>query len=175
MLCLAGGRAAAQRPPAPREYEVKAAYLLNFTRYVEWPAVAFASPDSPLVIGVLGPNPFGPVLERTLAGRTVRGRRIELRLLEAAADVEGCHAVFMAWEEYRLDPALIERLARPGLLTVGEREEFVERGGVLGFVLVNQTVRFAVNRGAAERAGLRVSSRLLALATAIHERAPGTP
>lgn len=175
LLCLASGRVVAQAPPAPREYEVKAAYLLNFTRYVEWPAEAFASAGAPVVIGVLGQDPFGPVLEQTLARRTIQGRRIELRVLDGVADAEGCHAVFVSWEEYRHDPGLIERLSRPGLLTVGERDEFVQRGGVLSFVLVGQTVRFAVNLGAGERAGLRISSRLLALATAVYGRSAGTP
>jgi hypothetical protein len=177
LLWAAGATApaVAQAPPAPQEYAVKAAYLLNFTRYVEWPADEFASADAPIVVGVLGRNPFGPVLEQTLAGRASQGRRIELRALESVTDAEDYHVVFIAREEYRLNPDLIERLDRAGLVTIGEGETFVQRGGVLSFVLVNQTIRFAVNLSAAERAGVRISSRMLALATAVYGHAGSTP
>jgi hypothetical protein len=176
LLSVASAPAVAQAPPpAPQEYEVKAAYLLNFTRYVEWPAETFASADAPIVIGVLGRNPFGPVLAQTLEGRASQGRRIELRELESVTDAADCQVVFVAREEHRLNQDLIERLTRPGLVTIGEGETFVRRGGVLSFVLVNQTVRFAVNLTAGERAGVRISSRMLALATAIYGRAGNTP
>ena len=171
---LPGPRAAAQAVPT-QEYEVKAAYLLNFTRYVEWPADAFASAQAPIVIGVLGENPFGTLLEQTMAGRTSQGRRIEVLELEGVADAAACHAVFLSRGEWSPRPEVIGQLTQRGLLTIGEGEEFTRRGGVLGFVPVGQTVRFAVNLEASRRAGLRVSSRMLALAVRVYEPSTGSP
>jgi hypothetical protein len=172
LLGLASARAVAQAPPELQEYEIKAAYLLNFTRYVDWPADAFPSAQAPIVIGVLGRNPFGPKLQQTMAGRTSHDRRIEVLELDGVAEAEACHAVFVPREEWRLHPDLPRTLARRGLLTIGEGDDFVRGGGVLGFVPVGQTVRFAVNLEAARRAGLRVSSRMLALAVAVYESSP---
>ena len=174
LLGLGCARAAAQAPPS-QEYEVKAAYILNFTRYVEWPADAFGSAQAPIVIGVLGRNPFGPLLGQTIAGRTSQGRPIELLELEGVADAAACHAVFLSLEEWRPHPEVLAQLARRGLLTIGEGDDFARRGGVLGFVPVGQTVRFGVNLEAARQAGLRISSRMLALAVAIHDPAAGAP
>jgi hypothetical protein len=167
-----GAPAVAQAPSRLQEYEVKAAYLLNFTRYVEWPAGAFATPTAPIVIGVLGRNPFGPLLEQTFAGRTVQERRIEVLELDGPAEAASCHAVFVSREEWRLHPNLLEQLGRRGLLTIGEGDDFVRRGGVLGFVPVGETVRFSVNLQAGRRAGLRVSSRMLSLAVAVYQSSP---
>jgi len=172
LLSLAGARAVAQAPPVLQEYEIKAAYLLNFTRYVEWPADAFSSAEAPIVIGVLGRNPFGPMLEQAIAGRTSHDRRIEVLHLDGVAEAEACHAVFVSREEWRLHPEILKRLVRRGLLTIGEGDDFVRKGGVLGFVPVAQTVHFAVNLEAGRRAGLRVSSRMLALAAAVYESSP---
>jgi YfiR/HmsC-like len=169
LLSLASPGAVAQAPPVLREYEIKAAYLLNFTRYVEWPDDAFPGAGEPIVLCVLGRNPFGPLLEQTMAGRTSQARRIEVLELDGVAEAVECHGVFVSREERRLRPDLLEQLERRGLLTIGEGNEFVRDGGVLGFVPVAQTVRFAVNLDAGRRAGLRLSSRMLALAVAVYD------
>lgn len=173
LLAGVSTRAVAQAPTGAGEYEIKAAYLLNFTRYVEWPPEAFTSAGDPIVLGVLGQNPFGPALARTMIGRTSQGRPVEVRVLDGVSDAEDCHAVYLAADEQRLHPDIVGQIARRGLLTIGEGEEFVRRGGILGFVASGQTVRFAANVKAADRAGLHLSSRMLALASNVYGRTGG--
>jgi hypothetical protein len=157
--------------PQPLEYRVKAAYLLNFTRYVEWPAGAFASPQAPIVLCTLGQDPFGDQLERTVAGRTSQGRPIALREVDGATTARGCHVVFLTYEEWRRRPDVLPALRGRGALVVGETQEFAVDGGGISFVTVDQTIRFAVNLSAAGAEGLRVSSRMLALAMTVYGHA----
>lgn len=161
---------------APLEYRVKAAYLLNFTRYVEWPPSAFTGPGDPLRVCVLGSDPFGDVLEQTLAGRTAQGRPVQLLHVESAAQARRCHVVFISGEEWARHPDVLAAVRSAGVLTVGEGSRFAESGGVLSFVPVQRTVRFAVNLGASEEARLRISSRMLELAAEFHgsRRGAGT-
>ncbi len=150
------------------EYRVKAAYLLNFTRYVEWPA----STDSTnrLSICVLGTDPFGRILDATVAGRTSQGRPLQVRRIQSASEASGCEVVFVSRETWRRNPGTLKALGNAGSLTVGESEQFARGGGVIGFVILDETVRFVVNDEARDRAGLRISSRMLSLAAAIYGR-----
>lgn len=153
------------------EYRVKAAYLLNFTRYVEWPPPSGPAPDSRLSICVMGTDPFGRILDATVAGRTVQGRPLEVRRVHTATEAIGCEVVFISGDAWRRNPASLKALGNAGSLTVGESEQFARGGGVIGFVIVDETVRFVVNDEARDRAGLRISSRMLSLAAAIYGRA----
>ena len=155
-------------PDESLEYRVKAAYLLNFTRYVEWPPSAAV--DSQLSICVLGADPFGRILDVTVAGRTVQGRSLQVRRIQSASEASGCEVVFVSRETWRRNPASLKVLGGTGALTVGESEQFARGGGVIGFVIVDETVRFVVNDAARDRAGLRISSRMLSLAAAIYGR-----
>ncbi len=168
-LVSQSSRAAAQPGDESLEYRVKAAYLLNFTRYVEWPVRTEA--DTVLSICVLGTDPFGKTLDATIAGRTAHGRPLRARRLQAAGEADGCEVVFVSAETWRQSPASLKALSRSGSLTVGESEQFARGGGVIGFVIVDETVRFVVNDEARDRAGLRISSRMLSLAAAIYGRA----
>ena len=154
------------------EYQVKAAYLLNFTRYVEWPSQAFGGTQSPVTMCVLGADPFGDVLDATIRGRTTQGRKIAVRRIHAASETHGCHLVFVSRETWRDQRDLPQRLRALGLLTVGESEDFAQKGGVIGFVIRDETVRFVVNAEARDRAGLRISSRMLSLAAAVYGQRP---
>jgi hypothetical protein len=149
------------------EYRVKAAYLLNFTRYVEW--TEFGA-DNALTICVLGTDPFGRILDATLAGRTAQGRPLEVRRVQTAAQAGGCEVVFVSRETWTRNPNTLKALQNAGSLTVGESEQFARAGGVIGFVILDETVRFVVNDEARDRAGLRISSRMLSLAAAIYGR-----
>ena len=141
------------------EYQVKAAYLLNFTRFVDWPQGAFGQ-GSPFTICVAGRNPFGPALEATLEGETAAGRGLTSRVVrDAAAD---CHTLFVP-RGVAAAPYLRSVRAAP-VLTVGETEEFLMQGGMIRFVMDNGRIRFEINQDAATRAQLRISSRLLQLA-----------
>lgn len=169
-LLLLGAGVANAQTPVPLEYRVKAAYLMNFTRYVEWPADAFESPSSPIRLCVLGSDPFGPALAEAAASRTSHGRPIEVRLVGSAGAARECHAVFITYQEWRRRPDVLLALREHGVLTIGEGAEFAEQGGVLSFVIVGESVRFVVNLAARDRAGLGISSRMLALATELFGR-----
>jgi YfiR/HmsC-like len=175
-LSLAPGLGAQSREhsdTASLEYEVKAAYLLNFTRFVEWPPSAFERDDSPLVICVIGQDPFHTILERTVEGGVSNGHPIRIQRAPHAADSRGCHVAFIA--PVPGDPAVpaFNDAGEPPVLTVGESRGFARNGGMIGLVVVNATVRFEVNLDAIRRAGLRVSSRLVALATRVYSRQGG--
>jgi len=169
------GPARADDPPkvAP-EYLVKAAFLFRFTQYVEWPAATFESKETPLVIGVVGDDPFQGALERTVDGRTSQGRRVLVRQCRDAAEASRCHAVFVPGDgRSERAIAVLTALGGKPTLTVGDTPTFAEKGGVIGFALVDGHVRFVINSAAAKRSGLKVSSRLLELARSVIERGEG--
>jgi hypothetical protein len=139
------------------EYRVKAAFLYNFVKFVEWPA---RTESGPIVICVAGQNPFGSLLDDTVRGETVRGRTLEARvILEPDA---GCHVVFVPAGANAL--AYLRATRGTPTLTVGEGLDFIQQGGLVRFYLEGGTVRFEITREGAERVGVRISSRLLQLA-----------
>ncbi len=144
-----------------REYKIKAAYLLNFAKFVEWPTNRFLTTNSPIKVGVLGKDPFGPDLELTIGGRLVGGRKCEIVRTDDPDTALSCHIVFISSSERKELPAILEKLHRGNVLTVGEWEQFTPQGGIIRFYLYENTVRFEVNALAAEKAGLRVSAKLL--------------
>ena len=162
---MAGGMhgARAQTEP-PSEYQVKAAFLYNFVKFVEWPVDTFADPGAPFVLGVLGEDPFGSVLEQTLKGKTVNGRALVIRGVKQGKDLRTCHILFVSSSEIRHLDQILESLKGSSVLTVGEMERFAQSGGAVNFVLEQNRVRFEINPEAAARARLRISSKLLALA-----------
>ncbi|MBI2820275.1 MAG: YfiR family protein [Acidobacteria bacterium] len=157
-----------QTPP-PGEYEVKAAFLYNFAKFVEWPSTAFPAPDSPVIIGVLGEDPFGEALELTIAGKLVQGRPLQVQRGQRIENVESCHILFFSSSQRRPLPELLGQLRSLPVLTVGEEEKFIEQGGVIRFLLDDNRVRFDINNLSARKAGLKISSRLLALASHVWE------
>jgi hypothetical protein len=142
------------------EYDVKAAFLLNFTRFIEWPAGSLDGPDTPLSICILGDDPFGAALDHVVQGEVVNGRRVNVVRVKHLPPPKGCEVVFVA--QQKDVKALAE--VRPGVLTVGEGEGFLREGGMIAFVIEDRRVRFEVNRRAAETAGLKLSSQLLTVA-----------
>ena len=157
--------------PSP-EYRAKAAYLLNFTRYVEWPPQAFSAPNTPLTICILGKDPFGEALDQAIQGRRSQGHSVSVRRLQSNEVVEGCQLAFLTDATWSRRKRLIIGLGLRGILTVGDSEQFVRYGGGIGFVTSNETVRFVINMNAMERAGLKISSRMLSLAMALHTEGP---
>lgn len=148
----------------PSEYQLKAAFLFNFAKFVEWPAGAFPEARSPIIIGVLGDNPFGSELERTIRDKTVNERPLQIKEFRSAAEARGCHVLFVGNSEKKRLPEVIEGLRGTSVLTVGEAENFIESGGMIGFVREGNKVRFQINDRAARGAGLKISSKLLNLA-----------
>ena len=143
------------------EYQVKAAFLFNFLKFVEWPS---APTDLPWVIGILGRDPFGGVLEETVRGKTVNGRKVEVRRFAHPADVKECNIVFIGRADFeRMVMQAQPVLQQPGLLTVGEAPAFLKSGGIINFYLQENRVHFEIQPSAAHTAGLRVSAQLLKL------------
>lgn len=164
-LWLAGG---ISRAPAAEvrttEYELKAAFLFNFTQFVDWPTNAFESPTEPLVIGVLGPDPFGETLDKLAAGEEVRGRKLIIQRFPRPADFKRCHILFISrnlssqWED------ILRDLTGKPILTVSDMDKFATRGGIIHLVTERNVVRLRVNTEAARRADIAMSSKLLRLA-----------
>jgi hypothetical protein len=167
--------ATVSRPAAPQsaapEYEIKAAFLYNFTKFVQWPPEALADGDA-VVVAVLGEDPFGLALERAFQGKTVQDHPVVIRRFEQLADVKRCHVLFVAAPEAGRIAAIVKLLGAQPVLTVGEGDDFVRRGGIIAFGMEANKVRFEINLDAAERAGLKISSELAKLATRV-VRNPG--
>jgi len=154
------------------EYQVKAAFLYNFAKFVEWPAASFASPASPIVIGVLGPNPFGKSLEEITQGKTVGGRPLVIRTVEEFQQAGHCHILFVAFSDRKRLHAFLTSPYSPGVLTVGETADFTAEGGMIGLNLEDGRIRLEINVESAQRAGLHISSKLLNLVQVSTKAAP---
>ena len=161
---LLPSRAPAQEAPATLERQVKAAYLLNFTRYVDWPAATFADSAAPVTLCIAGGDEAMPeIVRQTIEGRRSRGRPVRLIRPDVPAQAGDCQVVFLP-AETPLAGTWLSALRGTPTLTVGEGPEFVRQGGMVAFVIVDQTVRFLIDNATARASGLRISSRVLALA-----------
>jgi hypothetical protein len=146
------------------EYEVKAAFLFNFAKYVQWPEGTFAGPADRIVICVLGENPFGNLLEDIVKDKRVNGRELAVRETGSLSATAGCQVVFIAATERERVDEILRKLAAQPVLTVGDAESLTDRGVILGLTLREKRVRFEANLIAARRAGLKLSSQLLKIA-----------
>ena len=146
------------------ESKVKAGYLFNIAKFTEWPESKFAANDSPLVIGCFCDAGFAGILERTVAGKTAGTRRIAVRRVAGAEDMRGCHILFVGSAQTGSAGPLLARAKDLNVLSVGETDGFLGRGGMVNFYNEQDTVHFEINPKTAERAGLKLSSRLLTVA-----------
>jgi len=162
MLIPVGAPSFARGEPAP-EYAVKAAFLFNFAKFVEWPAGAFSGPTSPIVIWVLGEDPFGDALG-SLKGKTANGRPIVVRYAANLGELERCHLLFVSASEKANLPKILQATKDWNVLTVGDVDGFARDGGTINLVNEEQRVVIEVNMEAAQRSRLKISSKLLALA-----------
>ena len=148
-----------------REYAVKAAFLYHFLTYMEWPEGAFQSADQPFVIGVLASDPFGGALDKVAQSKTVAGRPIEIRRLQSLDGVHACHILFVPSSVPKsTQDAAIQAVRGIHVLTVGETEDFVDRGGAAHFYVDGDKVRFAFSSDVVEGKHFKISSKLLSLA-----------
>lgn len=170
-LLLAAAQAQAALT-APRESAVKAAFLMKFGTFVDWPPQAFRRPDDPLVIGVLGDDAVHADLEQLAQGRSVKGSPIVVRRLrDLPAPGERVHILFLATQNESRLRDLLARIAGP-VLVVTQAEAGLAAGAALNFVVEGGRVRFEASPRAAEGRALKLSSRLLSVARAVEERAP---
>ncbi len=150
---------AARAQPSP-EYKLKAVFLYNFAQFVDWPTNAFAETNSPLVIGVLGKDPFGKILDETIAGERIKNRPLEIRRFNKASEVTDCHVLFVSSSHSQEAAGLKGK----GVLTVGDAPDFIEHGGMIRFFTEKNKLRFAINLEAAKADKLAISAKLLQLA-----------
>ena len=157
----------AQGQTPEREYQIKASFLYRFLQFVEWPDDAFAAQPQHLVVGILGDDPFGAVLDHTLAGKTIGGKTLIVERYAALEDVKNCHMLFVSASlEDRL-PDVFQSLKTHPILTVGESARFTQQGGTIKLFEFKNKVRFEINLEGAQRARLKVSSKLLKLARVV--------
>ena len=150
----------AQSVPDP-EYQLKAVFLFNFAQFVEWPASAFPNSQTPLVIGVLGEDPFGPYLDETVRGETVHDRPLVVRRYRSVEEITTCHILFISRREDRRLKGILDSLRGRSVLTVSDADRFATRGGMIRFVTDRNRIRFRINLEAARAASLTLSSKLL--------------
>jgi len=148
----------------PSEYQVKAAFLFNFAKFVEWPAKSFSKPSDPIVICILGQNPFDHHLSAAIQGKVWEGRAFAVQLVVNLPPKSRCQILFVNSSERQRFRSLAASLKGSGILTVGETPGFVDDGGIINLKLEDGKIRFEINVDAAEQAELSVSSKLLSLA-----------
>lgn len=159
------------RPPS--EYELKAAFLFNFAKFVDWPPNVFAGPESPFLVCVLGTDPFGITLDNALREKVIAEHPASVARVKRVADISGCQILFVAASESHLLPEVLAKLRGQSVLVIGETNDFASSGGVIQFTLEENRVRFFINTDAADRAGLKISSKLLALAKIVRDAPAG--
>lgn len=148
----------------PLEYRLKAVFLLDFGKFVDWPPGALGALDAPFNICILGSNPFGSELDKVISGEAVQGRKVAVQKISRVPAPGTCPIVFVGrLEDDSIDIGALGR----GVLTVGEGDDFVRHGGMIGFVVDNRRVTFNINWRVSEAAGLKLSSRLLGVAKTV--------
>ena len=158
----------AQAEP-PGEYQLKAAFLFNFAKFIDWPATNFSSPQSPFIICILGTDPFGHAMDDVLRDKSIDNRPVVISRLKNITEAKQCHMVFVSQSETAHLADLIQELRGARILLVGESDGFAAAGGMIQFTREDNHVRFLINSDAADRAGLKVSSKLLSLARVVHD------
>lgn len=145
------------------EYEVKAAFLYNFARFVEWPNNVSADPNAPMVIGILGKDPFGGEIDRAIEGKSVNGHPLAIKRFSTLEAYQYCHILFVSSSEKNNLPRILAAVAKSSVLTVSETDRFAQIGGIINFITTENRIRFEINQAAAARVGLKISSKLLSL------------
>jgi hypothetical protein len=154
----------------PVEYQVKAAFLFNFAKFVEWPSDAFQSEKAPITLCVFRHDPFGSALDEIIRGKVINSRAVLSRRINELSDLKSCQLVFMGGVEDKHLAEVIGSLKGTSALLVGESEGFAERGGGIQLFQEASKLRFAINVDSIQRARLTVSSKLLALAKIVHDQ-----
>lgn len=150
--------------PVTREYQVKAAFLFNFTQFIEWPSSSFVSSSSPLVIGVVGKNPFGTYLDETVAGEQVNGHPLQVQYFKTVEDIKTSHILFINITDAEKVQQVIAGARNKSVLTVSDGTGFMKQGGMIRFFTRKNKIQFQVNTTLAKAANLTISSKLLRLA-----------
>jgi hypothetical protein len=167
IAALVLGCVSVAQTPATAEHELKVAFLFHFAQFVDWPPEAFKDANSPLTYCTIGGDPFHGALDASLSGKTIGARSFRVLHFKQLQEIGGCQVLFIGAEEKKLLPAILAGIEGNSVLTVGESDHFVQGGGMIGFLLEENKIRFEINLQAAQKAKLRISSRLLALAKSV--------
>jgi hypothetical protein len=167
MAIAVSGGAPDQAAGESVEYEVKAAFLYNFAKFVEWPVDALGDQEAPLCIGIVGEDPFGEVIDRSIKRQSVHSRLITVKRFEKPEDLEPCHILFIDYSDSKRLKETLEGVEGTPVLTVGESDRFTRLGGVIRFFIARNRVRFEINNDVAEQSGLKLSSKLLKVAKVV--------
>ena len=151
-----------------REYMIKAAFLYNFAKFIEWPPKTFEDSKSPVRLCVLGKNPFGIALE-SIEGKTIHGRKLIIEQLNSTKEIKICHMLFISESEKKQLDYILNNIKDLNVLTIGDTENFARLGVIINLTMAKKKIRFKINLDAANRAGLKISSKLLKLANIIQE------
>lgn len=165
LLAVTGGipPAQAQGKP-PLEYQIKAAFLFNFTRFIHWPATAYASADAPFVIGIVGHDPFGSYLGDLVNGEQADGHSIVIRRYPNGGDISGCQLLFINVATPAKLKAILASTAQQNMLTVGDTDNFISLGGMVRFFKEDNRIKMEIKLAATKTAQLEMSAKLLQVA-----------
>ena len=169
LLALAGATSAPAQGSPSIEYQVKAAFLFNFAKFVDWPPNSFPDEKTPIAVCIFRYDPFGSALDDIIRGKNIDNRPFVKRRIDEIGELKACQIVFVSAREDKLLPDILNNLKGASALVVGEGENFAERGGEIQFYLENNRMRFTVNVDAVQRARLSISSKLLTLAKIVHD------
>ncbi len=150
--------------PRASEYQVKAVFLFNFAQFVDWQPVAAQDPRAPLLIGILGEDPFGAILDETVRGERLGERPFEIRRLRELTDIAGCNILFISRSENERVAKILAAVQNRPILTVSDGDDFAKRGGMIEFVTDKTRIRLRINLEAAQAANVTISSKLLRVA-----------
>ena len=155
-------------PPPSREYLIKAAFLYNFAKFVDWPAEAFPNDSTPITLCILGEDPFGDAL-KAIKGKTVKGRKLVIKHSTRLDDVGQCHILFVSASEEKRLSRILDTIKGKNIQTVSDMNSFARRGGIINLVTIKSKIHFEVNVDATDLAGLKISSKLLKLAKIVRD------
>jgi len=171
ILLGAGFFAEPLRAQAFKEYDVKAAFLYHLAEFVDWPPEAFPAAEHPLVIGVLGADPFGKALDEVVKNEEVKNRKLDVQRYHSMEEVKTCHILFISQSEAGRLEQIFSSLKDRKILTVGDTEGFAQRGGIVRFLTEKNKIRLRINLDAAKAASLTISSKLLRAAEVVGSEA----
>jgi hypothetical protein len=172
IACIAAGGIlilSAQTSPA-HEYQLKAVFLFNFSQFTEWPARTFSSPNAPLVIGVLGDDPFGSTLNMVIKEEKVNDHPLIIRHFKSIKEITDCHILFINYRQEEQLQQAFKALNGKSILTVGDAPGFIKYGGMVRFINENDKIRFQINPDKARQSDLQLSSKLLRLAEIVNTK-----
>jgi hypothetical protein len=144
--------------------------MMNFVNFTEWPVHSFPDGLAPILVGVVGDDPFGRDLDNTVKGKSLSGHRMIVKRVDWRDELNGFHILFISASEQRHLADILRKLESSSALTVSDLDGFCAAGGMIAFVTDNERIRFEVNADIAQRRGLKISSKLLSLATNVHTK-----